>query len=854
MHSQLRSSLLSIGRLAAHMSNPDYGRLPHTTPMHPTSAGQEYGIPAPHADQHSHFATSTAPIVSPPSTAPINAAPRPVATVYLNGSAHHLHCGQKLRIGRNPSLEFPINAPGISRHHCSIQADQQGNVAVIDENSTNGIYTQGQHMPSATIVLPFSFTLASTGGPRVDITTYGAPAPRKEKRNINIPENGDQAIRIPLPQIGTQVSIGRAPDNMLVLRDPLISRHHTVLLRTQQGFLVRNLRSMNGIYVNGRMVHNQALFTPRDHLSLGRTTLIFEGNYLVSEPIRQGATLDINHVSFMLKTGKKLLNNISFSVAKGELVAVVGPSGAGKSTLLKAITGSQPATSGAVSYQNRDLYTHYAQLRKLIGVVPQDDVVHRQLTVRHALSYAAELRLPSDYDKSAREKEVDRVINDLGLREHQDTQIAKLSGGQRKRTSVALELLTQPQLLLLDEPTSGLDPGLDFDVMRLLRAQADGGRTVLVVTHSTDNLQLCDKVLILAPGGSVAYYGDPAHVLNYFSMSRYAEVFKALSAQPMRWAQAWDRSHPQPAHPRSATNMGIKDHEESKPQQRRSRQWNTLIRRQIRIMAADTSYALSALIMPIILACLAFMIPGSEGFNIDPGTEEMSEPKQLLVILTLGAAFMGMSASVRELIDERAIFLRERAVGLSPVIYTFSKVSVLFVMTLVQSTIFVAVAGLRKPYPTDPLWAPSGAIELGVAVFATAFSCAMLGLLVSALVGTGDQTMPVLVITTMGQLAFCGGLFALNGRGILNALSWCFSGRWGFAMGASTVNTWEEEPADPKNPEAAVNQDMLEKAWEDPLWDHITQSWAIASAVIIAICVICIVATIARLKRQPATT
>ena len=311
---------------------------------------------------------------------------------------------------------------------------------------------------------------------------------------------------------GRTITIGRAPSNAIVLDDPLVSRHHARLTGgPRQGYRIEDLSGLNGVRINGRPAPGGSVFRDGDRLGIGRTTLVISGGRIVAtEPAHTALSAD--ELSFVIKAHgqrKTLLDRVSFRVRSGSLVVVIGPSGAGESTLLRAITGSRPATSGRVVYRGIELYENFASLRQRIGVVPQDDVVHRRLTVRRALRYAAQLRLPADYDAQVREHEVDRVIGDLGPTENADTLISRISGGQRKCVSVAFEPLTRPEPLLLDEPTSGLDPGMDKSVMELLRTQTDGGRAVLVVTRSTDNLDLCDEVLILAPGGRAAYLGPP---------------------------------------------------------------------------------------------------------------------------------------------------------------------------------------------------------------------------------------------------------------------------------------------------------------------------------------------------------
>ncbi|MDO5498759.1 MAG: ATP-binding cassette domain-containing protein [Propionibacteriaceae bacterium] len=632
--------------------------------------------------------------------------------------------------------------------------------------------------------------------------------------------------------------MGRDEGNEIVLDDPLVSRRHALLVPQGAGFGVSDLDSLNGVFINGRPISHVGYLGPGDCLSIGRTSFFTQNGDLLRQEI-QPPSLTATGLSFVLKGGKQLISNVSFAIGSGSLVAVIGPSGAGKSTLLRAITGTQPATSGRVIYQGLDLYANFAQLRRLIGVVPQDDVVHRQLTVEQALRYAAELRLPADYSRADREREVTRVVNDLDLTDHRGTPITRLSGGQRKRTSVAMELLAQPDLLLLDEPTSGLDPNLDRSVMQLLRRQADGGRTVMVVTHSTDNLEICDYVLILAPGGYLAYFGRPDGVLPYFAAARYADVFKQLTDDPRMHAQRWEALAPQtaevPVAPRPGGRGAIGGGKPSR--QRYSRQWSTLVRRLVRIIASDRSYALSTLVLPIVIALMALAIPGETGFG-PPDLEAPSEPSQVLVIITVGAAFMGMASSIRELIAERPIFLRERTVGLSPLVYLASKVCVLLLLTFVQSGLLIGIVRLVKPGPETALWLPNGTLELWLAAFGTAAASAMLGLFLSALVGSNEQTMPALVVTVMAQLVFCGGLIEITDRGFLEVLAGVFPSRWGFAQAAATMDLTALNP----------------KLAPDDLWEHTMTAWVTSAIALVTISLVSVLGAAIRLHRQKATT
>ncbi|MGA4506582.1 ATP-binding cassette domain-containing protein [Propionibacteriaceae bacterium G1746] len=629
------------------------------------------------------------------------------------------------------------------------------------------------------------------------------------------------------------VTVGRDPSSMLVLDDPLVSRQHAMIRREGPNFGVRDANSRNGTQLNGHDIR-QALVTPGDRLTIGRTSFANHQGVLVELDDRDTA-LVANNISFTLKDGKVLMDGLSFSVPGGSLVAIVGPSGAGKSTLLKALTGSQPATSGQVFYAGHDLYQNYEQLRTRIGVVPQDDVVHRDLTVRKSLGYAAELRLPADYDKPARDREVNEVIGELGLTAHADTLVKKLSGGQRKRTSVAMELITQPTLLLLDEPTSGLDPSLDRDVMELLRQQATGDRTVLVITHSVANLDDCDAVVVLAPGGKLAYFGPPSQVAQRFGTDNYADIFDYIKADPNRW-QAIER-HAQAAAGHPAQQLQRQGPPPQLPRPRppkTDRQFSTLVRRQLEIIISDRSYAALSLLMPIVLGFAAWVIPGEQGFG---SGQPSSEPGQLLLVLVMCGALMGMVTTVRELIAERPIYLRERAVGVQPLIYLWSKVSVLAGLSLVQALLLVIVVLIGKDGPSEGALFP-GSFELVWMVFLMTLATGMLGLLFSGLVTSQEQTMPVLAVSVILQLLLCGGLIDITGRQPLDLISHLVPGRWAFGMGANTIDYRSLNPSAP----------------DDWLWEHNAGVWFISGMALLVFSAAMFWGTLKLLERRKSST
>lgn len=420
-------------------------------------------------------------------------------------------------------------------------------------------------------------------------------------------------------------------------------------------------------------------------------------------------------------------------------------------------------------------------------MVPQDDVLHRQLTVKQALGFAAQLRLPPDTSKADRQRVIDGVLAELSLTQHADTRVDRLSGGQRKRASVAMELLTGPSLLILDEPTSGLDPALDRQVMTMLRELADAGRTVIVVTHSVACLDMCDQVLLLAPGGKTAFAGHPGSVRDFLGTSDWAEIFTRVAADPDR-AFANFRSRQAFAPPPQA----VQPVEKAKPPKSSPlKQFSTLSRRQLRVILADRGYLAFLLILPFVLGGLSLVVPGKNGFQkggftqMPDGSFVMtggSEAQQLLVVLILGACFMGSTLTVRDLVGERAIYYRERAVGLRSGAYLMSKVVVFSIAALLQAGVMMGIvlAGKKRPGPGAVLSA--GSAELYIDIALTAVTCVVVGLLLSTLAKSNEQVMPLLVVIIMCQLVMAGGMIPVTGRVVLEQVSWLFPARWGYAM------------------------------------------------------------------------
>lgn len=805
-------------------------------------------------------------------------------------------------MGRDPQGDVALDDARVSWRHATVSWAGHGWL-LEDNGSTNGTFNQGVRVhqvelgPGAVVHLG-----NATDGPRITVSgtvanvgsQQGQPGQQgqqgQQRQQAPQGQHGHQAVKPPqgrpeyaaprpdvaagagsfIPQqqgagagmggaqpmygdrspttfhqlsLGRVMGIGRALENELVVSDLQVSRHHAEFRSTPDGRAeIRDLGSHNGTYVNGQPIPKggTALLDHDDIVGVGHSTFRLVGDRLEEFVDTGEVSFSGRHLTVTVDGGKQILKDVSFGVPEKSLIAVIGPSGSGKSTLLKALTGYRPADEGDVLYDGRNLYKQFAELRQRIGLVPQDDILHKELTVRRALKYAAKLRFPADTTGAEREARIDEVLRELKLDIHKDKKVTSLSGGQRKRVSVALELLTKPSLIFLDEPTSGLDPGMDRDVMQLLRGLADDGRTVLVVTHSVAELALCDKLLVMAPGGSVAYFGPPEEALNFFGYDTWADVFSAFeNYRDYDWAGRWKGSQHYQMYaadidavaPQQTTVPAHQAMRPPKPQGWFS-QFGTLVRRYLSVIISDKGFLALSLVLPVVLGAVSLLIDADKGLLPNPPKPNGAiipngTATTVLLILAVGACFAGAANSVRELIKERVIYERERATGLSRSAYLMSKVFVLGLTTVVQGLLVGVIGFTSREIPEKGLALGSlTLLELSVPIMALGFTSMMFGLIISALVKTSEKTMPLLVMFAIIQVVFTGCLFTLHGAVGVNEFSYLMPSRWAVAAAGATLDFNKIAP--PETPGDT-----------DPLWDHALSTWALDMGALLALGVIC---------------
>ena len=779
-----------------------------------------------------------------------------------------LQTGATYRIGRDPQADIVLTDRRVSWQHAVIE-DRSGRWVVRDEGSTNGTFVDRERVRELTVSGPCAVRFGHPeDGPLLTCAPSGIPAEApggaarvKSATSVWAPdeapgsEQGPPARwQAPAPSAVAQpavagqpsavyrspsavmqlpprqLAIGRADDNDVVVEDLSVSRHHAELRRTARGgYEIVDLDSHNGTFLNGQRI-TAAPMTEADLVGIGPATFRLVGGQLQEFIDTGDISLAARDLTMQISSGKILLDHVTFSLGERCLLGVIGPSGAGKSTLLGALTGMQPATNGTMLYDGRDLYKQYAELRHRIGLVPQENILHTQLSARRALGYAAELRFPPDTSKGERRRRIDEVLGELALSAHADTRTSALSGGQQKRVNVALELLTKPSLLFLDEPTSGLDPGLDKSVMEMMSELARDGRTVIVVTHSVANLNLCDRLLVLVPGGKIAFFGPPEDGLRHFGQPGWAEVFQAFDADPGRdWAGEFRRSMYYQryiaADLEGTSGAGRQQGgAAAAPPRSRNRfaQLSTMCRRYLSVIGSDRVYLGVLLVLPILLGLLIRAVPSPQGL----AGKNNGDAESLLLVLAVGACFAGAANAVWELVKERSIYTRERAAGLSAGAYFLSKVLVLGVITAIQAVLMLAIGLTGRPLPAHgSVLTHLPLLELLIAMAALGIASMLLGLLISAVVNSSDKALPLLVVVVMAQVVLSGGIFPLNGKAGIGQLSWLSPSRWGFAATASTSNLNQIGPQ--------VSSGTTTPP--DPLWNHTATAWFTDIGVLVAL-------------------
>ena len=706
---------------------------------------------------------------------------------------------EALSIGRHPTNQLVIDVPTVSAEHALVEY-QAGRYRVIDRGSRNGTFVNGQRITEIELNDGDLIRLGEMGDNAVTLTYRGGQAP--------------QATSIDQFDLAAHdvLLMGRAPDCDLTLDSPLVSRHHARLERSGATHNLIDLGSTNGTFVNSRRIDRVELHAG-DVVQIGPYRFTYQPGAISQVISAQRGRLDALHLTRRVEGGQLILNDVSLSIAPREFVAIVGGSGSGKTTLLNALSGFQPA-EGRLLFNGDDYYANFDLYRNLIGYVPQDDIIHHDLPVRQALHYAALLRLPGDTSDAEIDARIERVLAEVDMDAQSEQIVGRLSGGQRKRVSISMELLAEPGVFFLDEATSGLDPGLEKKLMFTLRRLADGGRTVVLVTHATANIKQCDHVAFIG-AGRLVFFGPPDQALAFFEVQEFADIYEAIEDDAALWEKRF-RESTYYAHyvlPRiSNAEVGMRNderaahHQPSRspavtpslaPRANARRQFSILTQRYFELVVRDkTLLTLLLAVMPAIGLLLAIIARPSvlvgestqriQQILAESGNYSVAgEAQVIIMMLVLAAGLVGMFAAAFELVRERAIYRRERMVNLRLRTYLSSKLAVLSGFAALQVMALLVVVALRVQIPFNGVLLP-GPLELYLTLLLVTIVGILLGLFISAIAANSNSVIYLVLFAVFVQIIFAGVFFELPG--LTKTISYFTPARWAVEALGSTID------------------------------------------------------------------
>ncbi len=715
----------------------------------------------------------------------------------LTGASHPLR-ERCTEIGRSNDSQLRVDDPTVSRRHCAIRLD--GDAAVLEAlSSTNPTYRNGSPVEGAVALaegdeirvgdrsLIYRDGRGSGSSASADATLMaGGSAATAERTILGDREEATSSESLAgwsrIPTAATMV-LGRERHRVTVHLDhPLVSRLHAKVSCSGATATIQDLGSANGTFVNGVRIARETALRIGDSVKIGPFLLHFAGDAFSSEPVVRNLELVCRNLSRTVRAHdgaqRVLLDDVTLVFRPREFVCLIGPSGSGKSTLLNALAARAPSTRGSVELNGLDLYANFDSLRGDIAVVPQRDVVHDLLSVEQALRYTALLRLPPDTAADEREARIDDVLDQVGLEERRRAQIRTLSGGQLKRASLANEILAEPSLLFLDEVTSGLDEHADGEMMRLFREIADRGRTVVCITHSLANVaKTASLIVVLAPGGKLAFVGTPEEACSYFGVPDLGGVYGVVEREPPAALQARFREHPLhrryvldrlPASQRLMAAPSAGRRPVGAAAATAARQCFQLARRAFELILADRRTLLTLIAQPALVGLVLAIVIGRLGpWPLAPGAafrsaEELASyingVQSTFFFLMVAAFWFGANNAAKEIVKERQIYAREQAVIVRPLAYYGSKFLVLGSTTVAQIVFLAVATSFLTSLPGGLLSQLAILVEIGLVGTS-------LGLLISACSASEDTAAAAVPLLLIPQVILSNGVAHLSGFG-----------------------------------------------------------------------------------------
>ena len=674
---------------------------------------------------------------------------------------------EKITFGRSKDNDIVISSPIVSSHHGYFLLNDEG-IHIYDNKSKNGIFINN-------VLLFDGCKIGSNDTIKIDNImeplNVGVLMVVNSSSDVNSWKNYDLSRK-------DEIIIGRSKKCDIVLDRVSVSLNHAKIVRKDNDYYLSSFGNQCGIIIDNNILSNEIILREKDVFIINDTKLIYNSGKILYQTNDQGVKLEaVDIVKTVKVKGKKknIAEHIDFQANPGEFIAFVGGSGAGKSTFMKAISGVVKPTSGNVLINGSDLYNNYSVLKNLIGYVPQDNIIYDDLSLFDMLKYAADLRMPEDASKKEKIKRINEVLDIVEMLDKKDVMIKNLSGGQQKRACIAVELIADPKLFFLDEPTSGLDPGTERSLMKTLRKMASTGKTIILVTHNTLNLHLCDKVVFFGYGGKLCFDGKPKDALEFFGVNDFVDVYNEINDNPDKWKSSFKES-------KYKQDIKIKSNgNTTKVSERKNffKQFITLTFRKFKLLFNNKQQLLMLFGQAPLLAFLLNIVVTDDLFY------SYEETKSIMFTLSNAGIWLGLLNSIQEICKEKVILHKEYMADMRLSAYILSKVIYLIIVGLIQSLLLVGTFSLLVGNVPELGLTLNWIVEVIVIVFITTFTSSSMGLVVSAFSKDSSfaMTMPTLLI--IPQMLFSGILFPLGG--IVDKLSNLTICRWSVeALG--TVN------------------------------------------------------------------
>ncbi len=712
---------------------------------------------------------------------------------------------ETVRLGRGPvhggtgavsnDIAIPNEIAFVSRAHCTFY-QSEGHWFIFDDNSANGLNFNGVKIFSQMMSDGDKYYIGKSVEERLVIAfSYGEAGAAEPIDKFALNPNGKYVI-------------GRDASCNLVLDHPSVSRWHCIITGINGEYYAEDNNSTNGMILNGVQLRGRMKLNQMDKITIADTTLIYTDGMLYKQTLKSGVSVSVRNIYKKVKTkrGEKFITNgVNLNIEPGEFVAIVGGSGAGKTTLLNCISGMAEFSAGDIFINGESIKTNERSLRSLMGYVPQNDIVYDNLTLERMLMYSAKLRMPVDTTAAEIQDKIDETLELVELTDHRTTMISRLSGGQKKRASIAVELLASPRLFFLDEPSSGLDPGTEKHLMQMLKKLSETGKTVIMVTHTVQNINVCDRLICMGNGGYLCYSGDPTGALEFFGKEDMIDIYDDLNENSKAVSERFNAEEEKR---RPGGNEGFE--EKIVPKARYAfvprkffKQFFVMTARYAEIILNSRSRLLMLISMPIaltFLVCIAFQADGNIynylGLAVDRDCLPFlvaGDTMKLLFAFSCAAFWIGIFNSVQEISKERNIFEREKFTGVRAVPYVLSKFVIIGFICLVQSIIMqllfnffsnttATVDGNIDSVTAQAIHMNEKGIvfsSLPMELFFTTFFCVMsamcLGLLISS-AASNDLALILCPVFLLPQILFSGVASTLSG--ITETISKIVPCRW----------------------------------------------------------------------------